>query len=105
MDSDIVPLDNQDFQSLGEAGPHLLALRRGLETLFQDRVLVPEQPTSTADPRLFTVVWQPDNRHGGLILGEDPLDIVFIDVVERFVERLADLELDLIERTFEEHLI
>ena len=105
MDSDIVLLNNQDLQSLGEAGPHMLALRCGLETLFQDRVLVAKQPTSTTDPRLFTVVWQPDNCHGRLILSEDPLDIVFIDVVERFVERLADLELDLVERTLEEHLV
>ncbi len=105
MDSDIVLLDDQDLESLGEAGPHTLALRGGLETLLQDRVLVTEQPTSTSDPRLFTVVWQPDNRHGGLILGEDPLDFVFIDLVECFVERLADLELDLAERTLEEHLV
>ena len=105
MDSDIILLDDQDFESLGEAGPDTLALRRGLETLLQDRVLVAEQSTSTTDPRMFTVVWQPDNCHGGLILGEDSLDIVFIDVVERVVERVADLELDLVERTLEEHLV
>ena len=105
MDSNIVLLNDQDLQSLGEASPHTFALRCGLETLLQDRVLVAEQSTSTTDPRVFTVVWQPDNCHGGLILGEDPLDIVFIDVVERVVERLADLELNLVERSLEEHLV
>lgn len=105
MESDIILLDDQDLEPLDEASPHTLALRRGVETLLQDGVPVTEQPTSATDPRVFTVVWKPDHRHGGLVVGEDPLDLVFIDVVERCEERFADLELDLAERTLEEHLV
>jgi hypothetical protein len=66
---------------------------------------VAEQPTSATDPRVFAVVRQPDDRHRGLVIGEDALDLVLVDVVERVVERLADFELGLAERTFEEHLV
>jgi len=97
MDSDIVLLNDQDLEPLDEAGPHSLAFWRRLETLLQDGVPVSEQPTSATDPGVFTIVRQPADRHRGLIFREEPLDLVFIDFVESFVERLADFELELAE--------
>ena len=105
MDTNVVLLDDEDLQALDEAGPHPLAFRRRLEALLQHGVPVTKQPTSAADPRVFTVVRQPDNRHGGLVIGEDALDFVLVDVVERLVERVADLELGLAEGPLEEHLV
>lgn len=105
MDTNVVLLDDEDLKALDEAGPHPLAFRSGFEAFLQDGALVTEQPTSATDPGLFTVVWKLDNRHTGLVLGEDALDFVLVDIVKRLVERLADLKLGLAEGTLEEHLV
>ena len=105
MDPDIVLLDDEDLEALGEVRPHALTLRRGLETLLQDGVPVAEQPTSATDPRVFAVLWQPDDRHRGLVIGEDALDLVLVNVVECVVECSADFEFGLAERALEEHLV
>ena len=105
MDTNVVLLNNEDLEALDETGPHTVALRRGLDTLLQNGVLVTEQPTSATDPRMLTVVGKLEDRHGGLVLGEAALDLVLVDVVERVVERLTGLEFNLAERTFEEHLV
>jgi hypothetical protein len=105
MKSDVVLLDDEDLEALDEPGPLALALGRRLETPLQDGVLVAEEAARAANPGLLAVIGEPDDRHRDLVLGEDALDLVLVDVVERVVERLPDFEFGLAEGTFEEHLV
>ena len=105
IDAILVALLNEVLEALDELGPAFLAVGHGARAVAQDGIRVAEDATSAASPGALAVVRDCGDTQSSRGILKDGVDLVLVDVVERLVERLADLLLRSRERALEMHLV